>query len=255
MEELNIAFFQMDTIWQSPEENILKVENAIKNLPKETDILLLPETFPTGFSIHAPEVSWNKSIKYLTDLQNLANQNRIAIMGTVLFKEDGNIFNRLLFITPNNTIQHYDKKHLFSLAQEEKYIQAGSKSSYFTYKNWKIKPQICYDLRFPEGARINKHDPYDVLIYLANWPEKRIKAWEKLLLARAIENQTYCIGVNRVGKEPSGINYSGNSLAIDFFGEVITRAKDYCEEIKTISLKKEPLTRFRNKFSFIQDQL
>lgn len=254
--KLKIALFQMDLLWENPQGNLANVKKAITETHSkfDFDIFLLPEMFTTGFSMEAQRFAWSKSSKEIKDLQKLSKRFDCAIGGSVWFLEAGKYYNRLLWITPCEVLD-YDKRHLFSLVGEEKHLSSGLENPIWNYKNWKIKPQVCYDLRFPRESRNDHQNPYDLLIYVANWPERRIQAWETLLKARAIENQSYVIGVNRVGEEPNEIKYNGNSIVVDYFGNTMVQAEDFQEQILICELEKNTQHDFREKFPFIQDEL
>lgn len=185
-------------------------------------------------------------------MQDLAIKKKSAILGSVVITENGNFYNRLLFVSPKGTIEYYDKKHSFTLVGEEKIYTAGTQKNMIAYKGWKINPLICYDLRFPVWAR-NTED-YDVLIYVANWPKPRISAWDTLLKARAIENMCYCIGVNRVGVDGVNSVYSGHSAVYDVLGNTMSSITPNKEQTEIIILEKRHIEAYRNKFKFLNDK-
>jgi predicted amidohydrolase len=192
-------------------------------------------------------------------MKQVSSANRVILAGSLMIEEDGKYYNRLIWMLPNGEMGYYNKRHLFGYSHEDRYYQAGEKRLICSVKGWKINLQVCYDLRFPVWARQAGHtngkeyEPeYDVLLYVANWPERRSHAWKTLLCARAIENQCYVIGVNRVGKDGNDIYYSGNSLVIDPLGEVLYHMADE-EDIFTITLERERLDEVRNKFPFLKD--
>lgn len=244
METLVVHFIAFDIFWEAPKKNLLFLEKEIEKIPKNTDILILPEMFTSGFTTctKIAETMNGETIKWL---KNIANSKNIAIIGSIPIKENNNYYNRLLFVHPNQTIETYDKRHLFSLGNENKNYTAGQEKIIITYKGWKITPFICYDLRFPVWSRNN--GAYDVLIYIANWPKSRISHWKTLLKARAIENQSYTIGVNRIGTDGNNIKYNGKSAVYDSFGKKI-------DKNNTAFLYKQHLIETRNKFPFLQDR-
>lgn len=253
MESLNIGLFQMDIIWENPEENIIKIKNILNRLDQSIDLLILPEMFTTGFSMKASHFSWDYQHSDFIKMTALSRRYNCSIIGSVWFKENNRFYNRCFHWKPDGEIEHYDKVHLFTLINEDKYISKGTVQTTFNVKNWIIKPQICYDLRFPKESFNSKSKPYDLLIYVANWPEKRINAWSNLLTARAIENQSYVIGVNRVGQEPSGVNYTGQSKAVNYLGENLNTITFSDEGLLFFHLSKNTQNKFRTKFPFIHD--
>lgn len=228
-------------------------EAKIKSLKQPTHIVVLPEMFSTGFSMQpemlaekmdGPTVQWMKGI---------AASNKIILTGSVIIEDEEQNYNRLLWVLPNGEIGYYDKRHLFAYGDEDKHYSAGSNRFIASVNGWKINLMVCYDLRFPVWARQQFHQAdgyeYDVLVYVANWPERRKHAWKTLLQARAIENQCYVVGVNRVGTDGAGLTYSGDSMVADSLGSVLYQ-KENAEDIFTISLDKKHLTEVREKLPF-----
>ena len=210
--ELNIVGIQSSIVWEKPEVNLEYFDQQISKLPSTIDLVILPEMFTTGFSMNPTSIAetmQGPSIKWLV---TTAKINRMALVGSVAIKENAQYFNRLFFIHPNGHIETYDKRHLFTLAKENDQYTSGEERLIVLYKGWRICPFICYDLRFPVWSR--NTDEYDLLVYVANWPSIRINAWDTLLKARAIENMSYCIGVNRVGEDENGYEYNGHQLFI-----------------------------------------
>jgi predicted amidohydrolase len=185
-------------------------------------------------------------------LKQLAKEKQVAITGSLIIKESENYYNRLVFVHPNGIVDVYDKHHAFTLAGEHEVYTEGKNKRIVNYKGWKICPLICYDLRFPVWAR--NIENYDVLLYVANWPKPRIKAWDILLNARAIENMTYCIGVNRVGVDPNGHEYTGHSVAYDTLGEKLTNIEPSLEQIEMVTLSKSHIEKTRTHFNFLNDK-
>ena len=208
--------------------------------------------FTTGFTMNAQPLAEDENGPTIQWMLNLAAEKDCAITGSVIVKEDGKFYNRLYFVTAHQTVQHYDKRHTFTLAGEHKTYNAGENQLVIDFMGWKLFPLICYDLRFPVWAR-NTFD-YDVLLYVANWPKVRVAAWDALLKARAIENMSYCIGVNRVGLDGNGYEYSGHSAVYDVLGEPISSSELEEEFIETIVLSKEHITENRNHLQFLQDR-
>lgn len=251
-EILNIAIIQTQLTWENPEQNRADLLKKINALVEPVDIIVLPEMFTSGFTMnpsHVAETMQGDTIQWMT---TLAAQKQAAITGSLVIKEDNNYYNRLVFIHPNGKLDQYDKRHTFTLAGEDKVYTAGNKKIVVDFKGWKICPLICYDLRFPVWARNTEN--YDVLIYVANWPAIRMVAWDTLLKARAIENMSFCIGVNRVGKDDNNHDYSGHSAAYDVFGNRIDSIPFDEEAIEVVTLKKEDIEVNRPKFNFLSDR-
>lgn len=249
---LHIALIQSSLAWENPEENRINFTNKIITITQKVDIIVLPEMFTTGFTMNASEVAETMQGDSVSWMQKIAQQKHAAVIGSVVIADDGNYYNRLLFVHPNGEIDFYDKRHTFTLAGEDKVYTAGRKKLIIDYRGWKICPLICYDLRFPVWAR-NTED-YDLLIYVANWPNVRVNAWDTLLKARAIENMSYCIGVNRVGKDDNGHEYSGHSAAYDILGNRIDAIPFEKEAIEIITLKKSEIEAHRSKLNFLNDR-
>ena len=249
---LKIALVQTDTIWEDIEKNLENLSEKISAIDDEIDIILLPELFTTGFTMNAKTVAETmngRSVKWM--LKNSKEKNCLLI-GSLLISDSNNFYNRLVVTFPDGEVKYYDKHHLFSFAGEEKVFTAGSEKLVFKYKGFKICPLICYDLRFPVWAR--NTEAIDLLIYVANWPNARMEAWDTLLKARAIENLCYVIGVNRVGVDNNNLVYSGHSTAFDALGKNMVHFEEGKEHIKTIEFDKSYITETRRKFRFLDDQ-
>jgi omega-amidase len=246
MQDLKISLIQSPLHWESPDANMAMFEEKIWKIREQTDIIILPEMFTTGFTMHARELAEPMNYKACKWMKQQAAQTKAVVTGSVIIKENGKYFNRLLWVEPDGQFFHYDKRHLFRMAEEDKTFFAGNKKLIREVKGWKIFPLICYDLRFPVWSR-NVGNEYDLLIYVANWPQARSTAWKTLLKARAIENLSYCVGLNRVGEDAKGISYSGDSQLINYKGEELFNAADE-ECIHTISLNYDELKAFREKF-------
>lgn len=269
---LTITTIQTNLVWENKIANLQALEKKINGLEEKTEIIVLPEMFSTGFSMQPQLLAETMEGETVQWMKEVASKNKVILTGSIIIEEAGNFYNRLIWMLPNGQFGAYDKRHLFGFAEEDKHYTAGNKRLIASAKGWKINLQICYDLRFPVWARnrilqtdsstdegasteipTNGITPeYDILIYVANWPERRNHAWKTLLCARAIENQCYIIGVNRVGRDGNNINHSGNSLVIDPLGEVLYHMADD-EDIFTITLEKEHLQDVRNKFPFWKD--
>ena len=250
--ELNIVGIQSSIVWEKPAANLEYFGQQISKLPSTVDLVILPEMFTTGFSmnpISIAETMEGPSIKWMV---TTAKTNRMALVGSVVIKENAKYFNRLFFIHPNGHIETYDKRHLFTLAKENDQYTSGKERLIVLYKGWRICPLICYDLRFPVWSR--NTNEYDLLVYLANWPSIRIHAWDTLLKARAIENMSYCIGVNRVGKDENGYEYNGHTAIYNFLGEKLSRTIEGKENILQCVVSKNELQKIRQKLNFLEDQ-
>ena len=248
---MKIALIQASLHWENPTENRKYVEQKINSITQKIDLIVLPEMFTSGFTMNPETVAESMSETTIQLLKTLSKTKNCAITGSLVIIENNNFYNRLVFVFPTGEIQYYDKKHLFSLAGEDKVYRKGNKRLIVAYKGYKICPLICYDLRFPVFAR-NTED-YDVLIYVANWPKPRINAWDSLLKARAIENMCYTIGVNRIGFDVNKHEYIGHSQAIDFLGNSIIEPQEK-EGIFVVDLEKQQMLETRNKFSFLNDK-
>ncbi len=261
---LTITLVQTDLHWEDKAANLAMLERKIMGIQEKTEVVILPEMFSTGFSMK-PEL-WaepadGETVQWMS---RIAQQKRIILTGSLMIEEDGNYYNRLIWMLPNGTCGWYNKRHLFGYAGEDRHYTPGNRRLIASVKGWKINLQVCYDLRFPVWARQashaadeneNKsagHAEYDILLYVANWPERRNHAWQTLLLARAIENQCYVVGVNRVGNDGNEIYHCGNSMLADALGNVLY-SKQHEEDIFTITLRKEDLIAIREKFPFLHD--
>lgn len=247
---MKVALVQSSLFWENPETNRNHFEEKINAINEKLDLIVLPEMFSTGFTMNPDGVAETMNGKTVFWMQTLAKAKKTAITGSVVIEEDGKYYNRLVFVFPSGEIKHYDKRHLFSLAGEEKIYTAGNKKLIVEYLGWKICPLICYDLRFPVFSR--NVENYDILIYVANWPKTRILAWDSLLRARAIENLSYTIGVNRIGKDENGQNYIGHSQIINPIGEYLVKPNEE-EGIFIFELDKNVLEENRKKFNFLND--
>jgi len=247
---LNVALVQSHLLWENPEANRSMFTSKIERLPDTVDLVVLPEMFTTGFTMTPKKIPIEEGVKTIAWMQGIAQKEGFALIGSIVFFENDHYFNRLFFVHPNGAIETYDKKHTFTLAGEHEVYKAGNSKLVVAYKGFKICPLICYDLRFPVWAR-NVED-YDVLLYVANWPKPRIHAWDTLLAARAIENMSYCIGVNRIGLDGLGHEYSGHSVAFDALGQALVRSKE--EEALLVSLSKTHLESNRKKLRFLEDR-
>ncbi len=250
--DLHIALIQSKLVWEDPQQNRAQFLKKIDAIIEPVDIVVLPEMFTSGFTMNASSVAETMegdTVKWMTDI---ATKKQIAITGSLVIKEKDNYYNRLLFVHPDGVIETYDKRHTFTLAGENKVYTAGTKKLIVSYKGWKICPLICYDLRFPVWSR--NVDDYEVLVYVANWPKPRVSAWDALLKARAIENMSYCIGVNRIGTDGTNHEYSGHSAAYDVLGNKLDSIPIDKEAVEIVTLSKNELESYRSKLNFLEDQ-
>ena len=239
-------------VWENPSQNRLNFLNKIDSITQPIDIIVLPEMFTSGFTMNPKDVAETMQGETVSWMKSIASKKQAAITGSLIIKENDNYYNRLLFVHPNGEINSYDKRHTFTLAGEDKVYTAGTKKLIVAFKGWSICPLICYDLRFPVWARNTEN--YEVLIYVANWPKPRVNAWDALLKARAIENMSYCIGVNRVGLDANNHEYSGHSAAYDVLGNRLDTTPFDKEAISIVTLDKTELENYRNKLNFLNDK-
>jgi predicted amidohydrolase len=254
-DQLRISLIQADLAWEDKSSNLAMFEEKISRLKGLTEVVVLPEMFSTGFSMNAKELAEPMSGATIAWMKKLAVENRVIITGSVIIEDEGKYFNRLVWMLPNAQYGCYDKRHLFAFAGEHNYYSGGNKKLIASVKGWKVNLMVCYDLRFPAWSRqqpVEGEAAYDVLIYVANWPEKRNHAWKTLLQARAIENQCYVVGVNRVGDDGKGIHYSGDSMVVDPLGEILY-TKTGSEDIYTVSLSRTHLSDVRQRLPFLKD--
>ncbi len=248
---MKVAVLQTDLVWENPIYNRLTIESKVLSSDKKFDLLVLPEMFTSGFTMNPERVAETMEGETIEWLKSLAKQKKTAVIGSLVIEEEGGYYNRLVLVTPKKEVQYYDKKHLFTLAGEEKVYTSGTEKVIFEYKDWKICPQVCYDLRFPVFAR-NVED-YDLLVYVANWPKVRTQAWDALLKARAIENMSFVVGVNRVGKDANGHDYVGHSQVLDELGnELIAPFEE--SDLLVVSLNKKKMHETRTKLNFLADR-
>mgnify|MGYP000657496443 CR=1 FL=1 len=251
-DQLSVTYIQTDLEWENAMANRIYFERQIKAIKKQTDIIILPEMFTTGFAMQPEHLAETMTGDTVIWMQKIAAQTQAAICGSIIITEDNNYYNRFLFVQPNGTIQCYNKRHLFSLAGEHKHYKNDTSQVIIEYKDWRICPLICYDLRFPVWSRNTQN--YDLLLYVANWPKPRINAWNTLLKARAIENMSYVVGVNRVGTDPNGNEYNGNSIILDALGNELSPFAENNDIIITATLSKEEQQSVRQKFNFLNDK-
>jgi len=248
---LRLTTIQSSLHWENITANLKMFDQKLQALVGTTDLVVLPEMFTTGFSMNAPQLAESMDEQTVSWLLGQSTALNSVVLGSFIAVENEKYYNRLVVAFPDGSLKIYNKRHLFSLAEEHRTFTAGKELLVFEWKGWKICPLICYDLRFPVWSR--NTDLYDLLIYTANWPDRRRKAWKALLAARAVENQSYTVGVNRVGSDGMGHSYAGDSSVINYNGNVLYRASD-TEGIFTIELFLEKQKEFRNKLQFLPDQ-
>lgn len=249
MENLKITIIQPDIIWEDAKANLDKYSELIEKIEK-TDVIILPEMFTTGFSMQPEKLKESMDGPSVKWMQQLASEKNAAVVGSLIIEDDGKVYNRALWVFPDGKIESYDKRHLYSMGQEHLHYAPGKDKLIVDYKGWKFCPQICYDLRFPAFAR-NLED-YDVVFYVANWPSPRHHVWKNLLISRAIENQSYCFGINRVGTDRTGLKYLGDSACISPKGH--THFMGECEAVETFEISYSKLHNFRQKFPLLSDR-
>lgn len=251
-ETLTISLVQTDTVWQDIEQNLQRLALKLQGISNEVDIIVLPELFSTGFTMEAKSVAEPMTGKAVQWMQQQASDKNSLIIGSLLIEETDNFYNRLIVAFPGGEIKHYDKRHLFSFAGEDQVFSSGKERLIFEYKEFRICPLICYDLRFPVWSR-NTVD-FDLLIYTANWPNARMLAWDTLLKARAIENLCYVAGVNRVGVDNNNLIYTGHSGLYDAMGGSLLKLEEGKEELQSYIIDKVHLKQVRDKFRFLDDK-
>lgn len=257
MQNLKITLLQCEQFWEDKQANLGHFSNLM-NQVGETDLVLIPELFHTSFSMNTQDLAEERDDSLaLNWLRDQARSKNSAIYTSFICREAGSVFNRGVFVFPNGDFEFYDKRKLFALAGEDQHYTAGKEACIVLYKDWKINLQICYDLRFPEISRnsLDEHgEPYyDLCLYVANWPQRRSLHWKSLLLARAIENQAFVAGVNRIGLDGKNLQYSGDSMIVTPLGEDVAKTKEGKEDLKTIEISKTTLQEVRSSLNFLKD--
>ncbi len=256
MTDLKIASIQSSLIWENPDENLKNFDKKIDSIKDNPDIIILPEMFNTGFSINPTKCAEPMDGEAVKWLKNKASERNCVICGSILINEGTKNLNRMIWMRPDGSYSTYDKRHLFRLSDEYKVMDSGNKRTIVDINGWKINLLVCYDLRFPVWARNTFKDgayEYDAIIYVANWPSSRSHIWQTLLRARAIENQSYVVGVNRVGKDGIGTNHSGDSMVIDPIGNIISQLNPNEELVEVNNLSAQTLIDFRTSIPFCLD--
>lgn len=270
MSTLTVSLVQTQLYWEQPAKNLQMLQEKILSIAEKTEIVVLPEMFSTGFSMNPEQFAEPMDGKSVKWMKEIAAKKRIIVTGSLMIREGDRFYNRLIWMLPNGQFGYYDKRHLFAYAGEHKHYSPGNKRLIASVKGWKINLLVCYDLRFPVWSRQSnpitdqqsngdgklsteqQAPEYDLLVYVANWPERRNLAWKTLLRARAIENQSYVVGVNRVGNDGNEIYHSGDSTIIDPMGEIIY-SKEHDEDIFTFQLQKDKLSETRTRLPFLND--
>lgn len=270
---MTIAFFQQDIVWENPEANFRKVESALAALRQPVDIIVVPETFSTGFSDNMAAMAEAAGGPAFRFAARMARQHDALFVGTWTVQEEDRVYNRLHWVRPDGTFGSYDKGHTFRMSSEASQLDRGTRRALFEWRGWRIKPAVCYDLRFPKWLRNGVPDEerhklphsnvdrcaepclldYDLMIVCANWPGSRHEAWSTLLKARAIENLCYVVGVNRVGTDGVGIPYTGNCAAVDYKGMPVAECRPGEEQLQVVSLDYDALQQFRQHWPFYLD--
>jgi omega-amidase len=248
--DLTVSMLQTSLVWENRQANLAHLTQKIESLPAFNHLIVLPEMFSSGFTMNTnlAETMEGESVLWM---HRMAQMKSAVIAGSVMIRENDHVFNRLIWMRPDGTYEYYDKRHLFRMADEHEHYVAGNSRKVFILNNWKVCPMICYDLRFPVWSRnrlIDNEHEYDLLLYVANWPERRSHAWKSLLVARAIENQSYVIGVNRVGRDGKEVSYSGDSVILNYLGEPLSREARFADKSETVALSKDDLQKYRSEF-------
>lgn len=252
MEKLTIALLQNDIVWEDVAANLAACEKTIASLQDSVQLAILPEMFTTGFSMSAVSCAEEGEGTTLKALKQWAAQYNVALTGSYIARQGDKCYNRGFFVQPNGNVTFYDKRHLFRMGDEGKVFTAGNDRVIVEYLGWRIALFICYDLRFPVWSR-NVANEYDIAIYVASWPQVRAHVWRSLLVARAIENACYVCGVNRVGEDGMNLQYTGDTMAIDFKGTIIDKAPDGQQSVVVLELDGDKLQSFRTKFPTWRD--
>lgn len=253
MDNLIVTIVQTNLHWEDSVKNIAHFDTKVNAITESTDIIVLPEMFTTGFTMNPELLAEEHEGVGLQWMIQKSKEKNCVITGSISVKEGNTFYNRLYWVKPDGNYEFYDKRHLFKMGNEHQHYSPGNKKIIMEYKGWKICPLICYDLRFPVWSRNRKDDTYDVLIYVANWPQIRAYPWQQLLITRAIENQTYVVGVNRIGDDGNSISHSGNSCVINPWGMQINTMQAHQDKTETISLSHILLQDYRKAFPVLQD--
>lgn len=252
MSTLKITTFQAYLFWENIEKNLQNLGLRLSSIREKTDLIVLPEMFNTGFSMNAERLAEDMGGRTMQWMNEQARKFGSVVTGTLMIRENGKFYNRLVWMRPDGTYEYYDKRHLFSLGKEDQTFTPGSKKLFVELNGFTICPMICYDLRFPVWMRNTNEAPYDMLLLVASWPERRSHHWRTLIPARAVENQAYIVAVNRVGHDGLEVYHSGDSMCIDPNGKVVYY-KPNDEDLYTFSINKEEVDKARRDFPFLKD--
>lgn len=244
-DQLRLALIQTELFWEDVTANLAALEENI-SLLESVDVIVLPEMFNAGFSMN-PAVAEPMNLTTTRWMKQMARLTNALLIGSFAIKEAGDLHNRLMYVFPDGSVQHYDKRHLFRMGQEHDTFVSGKSKVIVDWKGWNILGLVCYDLRFPVWSRNDISSPYDLLIYVANWPARRSAAWDTLLKARAIENQAYVAGVNRVGSDGNQLTYQGGSVVLDYLGEPLC-SLGHESHTKVVEISKRALSSYRQDF-------
>ncbi|KQB43452.1 putative hydrolase [Flavobacterium daejeonense] len=248
---MRVALIQSPLVWENPKANRVYFKEKINGISESVNLIVLPEMFSTGFTMNPAAIAETMQGETVLWMQTLAKDKKTAVTGSLVIEEGGCFYNRMLFVYPSGEVLHYDKRHLFTLAGEDRIYTAGEQKLIVDYLGWKICPMVCYDLRFPVFSR--NVENYDLLLYVASWPEKRTQAWDVLLKARAIENMSYVVGVNRIGTDDNGHGYSGHTQVVDCLGDYLLEPKE-SEGVFLLVLDRESMLATRKQLGFLKDQ-
>ncbi|HEY4326771.1 MAG TPA: amidohydrolase [Mucilaginibacter sp.] len=251
MDNIKITLLQAYLFWENVDKNLQNIAAKLTGIREKTDLIVLPEMFNTGFTMDAEKLAEPVGGKTMKWMHKIATQNKCVITGSIIIKENEKYYNRLIWMRPDGSYEQYDKRHLFALGKEHEVFTAGDKKLIVDLNGWKICPMICYDLRFPVWLR-NVNSEYDLLLFVANWPERRISHWRALLNARAIENQAYVVGVNRIGHDGNEVYHSGDSTCVDPNGNVLYHKKDE-EDRYTLTVLANEVSKTRRAMPFLKD--
>ncbi|MBL4678482.1 MAG: amidohydrolase [Mucilaginibacter sp.] len=252
MDNLKITVYQGYLFWENIDKNLQNISLRLSNIREKTNLIILPEMFNTGFTMNAAELAEPMDGKTMQWMKKTAEKFEAVVTGTLIVNVDGKYYNRLIWMRPDGSYEHYDKRHLFALGKEHNTYAAGHNRLIVELNGWRICPVICYDLRFPVFLRNVPDNEYDLLIVVANWPEKRALHWRTLIPARAVENQSYVIGVNRVGHDGNEVYHSGDSTCIDPNGNVVYYKRDE-EDVYTFSIIGDEVAKARRALPFLKD--
>ena len=253
MTDLSITTIQTHLFWEDVDANLAHFEEKINAITSPTDIIVLPEMFTTGFTMNPKQLAEPHEGLGLRWMIQKAQEKKCAIVGSISVQENALFYNRLYWVNPDGSYMQYNKRHLFRMGNEHEYYTAGDQKIIIDYKGWKICPLVCYDLRFPVWSRNTKNNAYDVLIYVANWPEVRSFTWKQLLIARAIENQSYVVGVNRIGVDGNEFKHSGDSCVLNPKGELISKTLASEDVTETVTISSSYIKEFRIAFPVLMD--